>query len=109
MQASGSLHAIKIDDIDKLRDWLRFPPAFSNHLVYYLLLIFPIGTLTTLVLYATAGGYNLLTIFRPYLFSIFSSRPFFKKIMRQVAVSTAVAKVLEQGARQLKQIEQRIL
>jgi hypothetical protein len=63
IQASGTLYTIKKDDIEKLRSWIGFPSAFSSPAVYYCLLIFPIATLATLILYLVTGQSNVLTIF----------------------------------------------
>ncbi len=106
IQAQGSIHTAEQKDLDKLKSWINAAPTFSSSLSYYLLLIFPLATLIVLFSYFFTGNDRLLNIF----FSLFTLNlvvtfSFARKMMKQVSVSTAVTKVLEQFAGQLKEIE----
>jgi hypothetical protein len=106
IQAQGSIHIAEQKDLDKLKSWISAAPTFSSSLSYYMLLIFPLATLIVLFSYFFTGNDRLLNIF----FSLFTLNlvvtfSFARKMMKQVSISTAVTKVLEQFAGQLKEIE----
>jgi hypothetical protein len=106
IQASGSLHVIKQTDMDKLKTWLQFPLVFGKPVVYYFLLIFPLTAVSFLIFYFSTGNAKLLSVFSVlFILNFFITGFFLKKIMKQVSVSTAVSKVLDQFARQLKETE----
>jgi ABC-type multidrug transport system fused ATPase/permease subunit len=106
LQASGSLHVIEQSDMNKLKTWLAFPTVFKKPALYYLLLVFPVTTLLSLVLYFSSGDKTWLNLFSGlFILNFFITAAFLKNIMKQVAASTAVSKVLEQFALQLSEIE----
>jgi MutS domain V/MutS domain III len=106
IQATGSLHDIEQKDMDKLKTWLRFPPVFGNTIFYYLLLVFSAAPVIALVYYfSTESDKALNLFFLLFLLNFFIATLFLKNILKQVSVSTAITKVLQQFAGQLKEIE----
>ncbi|HEY6503492.1 MAG TPA: DNA mismatch repair protein MutS [Chitinophagaceae bacterium] len=106
IQAQGSIHTAEQKDLDKLKSWLNATPTFRRSLSYYLLLVFPLTAIGVLTAYFFTGSDRLLNIF----FSLFTLNlvvtfSFARKMMKQVSISTAVTKVLQQFAGQLKEIE----
>jgi ABC-type multidrug transport system fused ATPase/permease subunit len=106
IQASGSLHVIEQSDMDKLKSWLKLPAVFESLLNYYLLILSPLALLVSLILYFSSGNPVLLNLFSAlFIFNFLLTAAFLKGIMKQVSASTAVAKVLDQFEKQLKEIE----
>lgn len=106
IQATGSLHDIEQKDMDKLKAWLQFPPVFGKPVFYYLLLVFSAAPVIALVYYFSAESDKALNLFfLLFLLNFFIATLFLKNILKQVSVSTAITKVLQQFAGQLKEIE----
>lgn len=106
IQALGSLHIAELKDLDKLRSWIHVSPTFGNSVAYYLLLLFPLATVVVLSSYFFTGSDKLLNIFFSlFTCNLFVTFLFARKMMKQVSISTAVTKVLQQFAGQLKEIE----
>ena len=106
IQATGNIHLTEQKDMDKLKTWLQFPPVFNKPVFYYLLLIFPAATIITLVLYFSSGSDKDLNLFVGlFVLNLVITFFFIRKMLKQSAVSTTVTKVLQQFARQLKEIE----
>ncbi|MES1214708.1 MAG: DNA mismatch repair protein MutS [Bacteroidota bacterium] len=106
IQAYGSLHVIEQKDMDQLKTWLGFPRVFIKPVYYYLLLIFPVATLSALAFYILSGTTRDLNIFSGlFILNFFITALFLKKILKQVSVSTVIGNVLEQFSLQLKDTE----
>ncbi|HET6994023.1 MAG TPA: DNA mismatch repair protein MutS [Chitinophagaceae bacterium] len=106
IQASGSLHVIEQNDMDKLKAWLKLPVIFTNPLYYYLLLLFPLALLVSLILYFSTDSNIFLNVFSGlFILNFLVTAAFLKGIMKQVSLSTSVSKVLDQFEKQLKEIE----
>ncbi len=106
IQATGSLHLVEQKDMNKLKNWLQSSPAFPKPLVYYLLLIFPVATITALVLYFFSGSDRDLNLFFGFfVLNLVITSFFIRKMLKQSSVSATVTKVLQQFAQQLKEIE----
>lgn len=106
IQATGNLHVAEQKDMDKLKAWLQSSPAFPNPFFYYLLLIFPIATIITLVLYSSSGSDKYLNLFFGlFVLNLFITSFFIRKMLKQSSISATVTKVLQQFAQQLKEIE----
>jgi ABC-type multidrug transport system fused ATPase/permease subunit len=106
IQASGSLHVFEQKDMDKLKIWLQFPIVFSQPVYYYLLLIFPVATIGSLIIYFSTENSKALDLFIGlFILNFLITTSFLKKIFKQVSVSTAISKVLQQFAQQLKETE----
>jgi hypothetical protein len=106
IQAFGSIRTAEQKDLDKLRRWLGYAPAFPNPILYYFLWIFPLATISVLILYFFSANDQLLnSFFFLFTLNLFILSFFAGKIMEQLSISTAVTKVLQQFGRQLKEIE----
>lgn len=106
IQALGSIHAAEQRDLDKLKNWMDTPPVFKNATSYYVLLLFPVAALTILGIYLFTEKDSLLNTFYALLIlNLAVTFSFAKKMAKQMALSTAVTKVLRQFAEQLKEIE----
>jgi hypothetical protein len=106
IHATGNLHVTEQKDMDKLTNWLQSPPAFPNPVFYYLLLVFPVATIITLVLYFSSGSDKDLNLFFGlFVINLVITSFFIRKMLKQSSVSTTVTKVLQQFALQLKEIE----
>jgi ABC-type multidrug transport system fused ATPase/permease subunit len=106
VQALGSIHKPEHKDLDKLKNWLKAPATFSRSSSYYLLLVFPLITTSVLVAYFLSGSDRLLSLFFTlFTINLFVTFSFARKMMKQMSVSTAVTKILQQFAEQLKEIE----
>jgi len=106
MQAFGSIHVADPKDLDKLKDWISATPTFTRDLSYFLLLVFPLTTIGVLIAYFFTDSERLLNIFFSlFTLNLFVTFSFARKMMKQVSISTAVTKVLQQFAGQLKTIE----
>ncbi|MEI9808467.1 MAG: DNA mismatch repair protein MutS [Bacteroidota bacterium] len=106
IQALGSIHLAEQKDLDKLKSWIGASATFSRPIFYYMLLVFPLATLTVLCTYFFTGSDQLLnTFFSLFTLNLFVTFSFARKMMKQVSISTAVTKVLQQFAGQLKAIE----
>ena len=106
LQAHGSLLDTKEKELRQLKSWLEAKPAFTNKLLYLLLMIFPLATLGCLLYYFVSEETAFLDAFY-YLFiaNLVIAAAFAKKISAHLSVSTSVTKILQQFAGQLTQIE----
>jgi DNA mismatch repair ATPase MutS len=106
IQATGSIHVAEQKDLDKLKSWIKATPTFRRSFSYYLLLAFPLVTLAVLFTYFFTGSDRQLNIFFSlFTLNLFVTFSFARNMMKQVSISTAVTKVLQQFAGQLKTIE----
>lgn len=106
LQANGSIQVTDQKELDKLKSWISAPPAFRSRSSYYLLFIFPLTALAVLGYYFVTGSDPALNLFFAlFILNLFVTFSFAKKMMKQMAISTAVTKVLRQFAGQLKEIE----
>lgn len=106
MQAFGTIDTAEQKDLDKLKSWIGAKPTFGNSLSYYVLLVFPVTTFIVLSSYFFTASDRLLNIFFAlFTLNLFVTFSFARKMMKQVSISTAVTKVLQQFAGQLRSIE----
>lgn len=106
LQAHGALLDTREKEMQQLRSWLTSSGGFTNNLVYGVLLLFPLATLSSLVYYFISENETALDLFY-YLFvlNLVIAAVFAKRIAAHLSVSTSVTKILQQYAGQLKQIE----
>ena len=106
LQAHGSLLDTKEKELRQLKTWLEAKPAFTNKLLYFFLMVFPLATVGCLIYYLISETVDFLDAFY-YLFivNLVIAAAFGKTISAHLSVSTSVTKILQQFAGQLKQIE----
>lgn len=106
LQAHGSLLDTKEKELQQLKAWLTAKPGFTNQTAYWLLMLFPLATITCLVYYFVSEEEAALSTFY-YLFivNLVIAGVFAKRISAHLSVSTSVTKILQQFAGQLHQIE----
>jgi len=106
LQAAGSIHSTEEKKIDKLKYWLQQKPAFPNKNIYYFLLIFPLATIITLVIFfATDIALYQSLAGLLFVINLAITFSFGRKMMQQIAVSTDINKTLQQFSDQLVYIE----
>lgn len=106
LQAYGMIQDTKEKEMRQLNTWIGSPSVFSNSILYYALMIFPLVTVGSLIYYFATENNKALNIFS-FLFTIniIIAFSFARKISAHLSVSTSVNKVLQQFASQLKLIE----
>ena len=106
LQAHGSLLDTKEKELQQLKAWLTAKPGFTNRTVYWLLMLFPLATITCLVYYfASEQEAALNTFYYLFIVNLIIAGVFAKKISAHLSVSTSVTKILQQFAGQLHQLE----
>lgn len=106
LQAYGMIQETKEKEMHQLKKWIDSPPALGNKLLYYVLFVFPLATISLLVYYFISENDNILHLFYgSFILNLVILGLFVKKIKMHLSVSTSVAKVLEQFSEQLKLIE----
>ncbi len=107
LQANGSIHEAKQKELQQLKAWLKKPAAFNNRTLYYVLMIFPLASLSCLAYYLITENDKALDLFYTlFIANLFVAFSFARKITAHLNVSTSVTKILQQFAGQLKQIEE---
>ena len=107
LQAYGSMHETKQQDLVQLKTWLQTPPAFKNRSAYYALMIFPLLSFSCLAYYLVTENERFLNFFYTlFITNLFVAFSFTKKISAHLKVSTSVTKILGQFSGQLKQVEE---
>lgn len=106
LQAYGSIHKAREKDLQQLQNWLAAPATFSKRVYYLILLLFPAAALVSLGLYFSSGkDLHLNLFFALFALNLFITSFFIRKVLKQVSLSTAVTRVLEQFGGQLRMIE----
>jgi ABC-type multidrug transport system fused ATPase/permease subunit len=106
LQAAGSIHSTEEKKIGKLKYWLQQKPAFPNKNFYYFLLIFPLVTILSWIVFFVTDidlYQSLAGLF--FVLNLAITFSFGKKMMQQIAVSTDINKTLQQFSDQLVYIE----
>lgn len=106
LQAYGMIQDTKEKEMRQLKAWISSPSVFSNSILYYILMIFPLAAISSLVWYfASENDKALNAFFALFTINLIIAFSFARKISAHLSVSTSVNKVLQQFASQLKLIE----
>lgn len=106
LYAHGSLHQTKKKDLERLLHWIDSDTKLINTLLYYLLMVFPLCTMGSLIYYAVTESETAFSLFtKLFVMNLIIAFSFSKKITSQLSVSTAVTKILEHYSHQLRLIE----
>jgi hypothetical protein len=96
----------KEKEMHQLKAWINSPSVFSNTILYYILMIFPLASISSLVWYfASENDRALNAFFALFTINLIIAFSFARKISSHLSVSTSVNKVLQQFASQLRLIE----
>ncbi len=107
LYAHGSQHQSLEEDLRKLMTWKDDRSGQINKLLYYLLQIFPLVTIGSLVFYLMTDQDTAFRIFYiSFILNLLIAFSFAKKITRQLSVSTSVTKILHGFREQFRLIEQ---
>jgi DNA mismatch repair ATPase MutS len=106
LQAYGMTQETKDKEMQQLRAWIDSPSFFSNKVLYYGLMIFPLATIGSLIYYFITENDKAVNLFSVlFVLNIIIAFSFARKISAHLSVSTSVNKILQQFASQLKLIE----
>ncbi|GAB3419029.1 MutS-related protein [Niabella aquatica] len=106
LYAHGSLHQARKKDLERLMHWIDSDTKLVNTLWYYLLMVFPLCTIGSLVYYAVTESETAFSLFtKLFVVNLIIAFSFSKKITSQLSVSTAVTKILQNFSNQLRLIE----
>jgi hypothetical protein len=108
LYAHGSQHQSLEEDLRKLMAWKDDRSGQINKLLYYLLLIFPLVTIGSLVFYFITDHQDIAfrIFYMSFILNLLIAFSFAKKITRQLSFSTSVTKILHGVREQLRLIEQ---
>jgi hypothetical protein len=106
VQASGTLYSTEEKNLAILKSWLKEGPSFKNKIIYYLLLLLPLSTIITWVVYFITENerwqnFGIYSI----LLNLAVVSTFAKKLSANYKVSSAINQTLEQFSSQLLTIE----
>lgn len=106
LQASGTIHLSEEKKLQSLQRWLSAEPAFASGSHYYMLWIFPIVTITLLLLFIFTED-NRYTTFMGigFVINLAITFAFARKMADYIAVSTDINKTLQQFSEQISLIE----
>ncbi len=106
LQAHGSLLDTKEKELQQLMAWLNAKPGFTNQHLYWLLMFFPVATISCLLYYFISELDDALNLFYIlFTINLITAGFFARKISAHLSVSTSVTKILQQYAGQLHQIQ----
>lgn len=106
LYAHGSLHQTKKKDLERLMHWIDSDTKLINTWWYFLLMIFPLCTIGSLIYYAVTEIETAFSLFsKLFVVNLIIAFSFSKKITSQLSVSTAVTKILQNYSNQLRLIE----
>ncbi|MDF2382770.1 hypothetical protein JMG10_14910 [Nostoc ellipsosporum NOK] len=106
LQAYGSIHETKEKELRELKAWLASPDGFRNKTAYYLLMIFPLALLGSILYGIVTGSDKAFDVaYVLFIVNLLISFGFGRRISAHLSVSTSVNKLLQQYAGQLQQIE----
>ncbi len=107
LYAHGSKHQSLEEDLRKLMAWKDDQSGQINKLLYFLLLIFPLITIGSLVFYFITDQEPAFRIFyMSFILNLLIAFSFAKKITKQLSFSTSVTKILHGVREQFVLIEQ---
>ncbi len=107
LQATGDLHPLAEKNRKELDHWITAGPIFKRPFLFYSLLIVPVLTIGSLVVYFINEQAKALDLFYTlFTLDIFILFLFARKLMGQLSASTSVNTILEQVAIRLQAIEQ---
>jgi hypothetical protein len=102
LQAYGTIHGSEEKKINRLKGWLKAPLAFKNPSLYYLLLLFPLATIISFLLYIIMDNELARSISGILVvINLGISFSFARKMMADISVSTDINKTLQQFSEQL--------
>lgn len=106
LYAHGSLHQSKKKDLDRLMKWIDDDVQLIIPAWYYVLMLFPVVTLGSLVYYFFAESEAAFSLFtKLFVVNLIVAGLFARKITSQLSVSTSVTKILKNYSSQLALIE----
>lgn len=106
LQAYGMTQETKDKELRQLKAWVEAPSFFSNKILYYGLMIFPLATIGSLIYYFITEKDKAINVFSIlFVLNIIIAFSFARKISAHLSVSTSVNKILQQFASQLRLIE----
>lgn len=106
LQAYGMTQETKDKEVQQLKAWISASSFFSNKVLYYGMMIFPIATISSLIYYFATESDKAINIFSIlFVLNIIIAFSFARKISAHLSVSTSVNKILQQFASQLRLIE----
>ena len=106
LYAHGSLHQSKKKDLDRLLNWVDGDAQLIESKWYWLLMIFPVATISSLIYYAFTENETAFSLFtKLFVVNLIIAFSFSRKITSQLSVSTSVTKILQNYSNQLKLIE----
>lgn len=106
LYAHGSLHQSKKKDLDRLMKWIDDEETLIAPKWYYLLMIFPIATLGSLLYYFFTENDGAISLFtKLFVANLIIAGLFTRKITSQLSVSSSVTKILHNYSNQLALIE----
>jgi len=102
LQGYGILHKQEEKKIDRLEKWLNAPLSFRQPVFYYLLLLFPIATVLSVIIYFITGNDIVRSIAGLLIvINLGISFSFARKMMSTISVSTDINKTLQQFTEQI--------
>src|SRR6185436_248156 len=102
LQAYGTIHGSEEKKINRLKGWLNAPLAFKSPSLYYLLLLFPLATIISILLYIIMDNELARSISGILVvINLGISFSFARKMMADISVSTDINKTLQQFSEQL--------
>ncbi len=107
LYAYGRVHHSKKKEEERLMQWIDADDASIHRFLYYLLTLFPLATIGSIVYYLATGdetGYSIFS--KLFVVNLIIAVLFSKKITAQLSVSTSVANTLQNYSNQLKLIGQ---
>lgn len=106
LYAHGSLHESKEKDLKKLMNWTADKASFIKKPLYFLLMIFPAITISSMIYYfSTDSDAAFRVCYLSFIVNLVISSLFARKITSLLSVSTSVTKILQSYKDQLALIE----
>jgi len=106
LYAHGSLHQTKKKDLERLVHWIDSDTKLIESRWYYLLMIFPLCTVGSLIYYIVTENETAFSLFsKLFVVNLIIAFSFSRKITSQLSVSTSVTKILQNYSNQLRLIE----
>jgi MutS domain V len=106
LQAYGMIQETKEKEMQQLKAWINSPSVFSNKSLYYILLVFPLATISCLIYYFVSEKESALNLFYGFFFiNLVVAFSFTRKIAANLSVSNSVTTILQQFSRQLYLLE----
>lgn len=107
LYAHGHLHQTKKKDLDRLNEWINADNKLIDSKWYYLMMLFPLGTIGSLLYYVIAEHEGAFSLFsKLFIINLLIAFSFARKITSQLSISSSVTKILQNYSNQLRLIEQ---